>query len=162
MLLDMTEPITPNKDALRQWVAALREPDRIQGPNRLCSIRPDGTKRQCCLDVLAEVAMNNGVPVTLAEVPHLYGVQHQYAWRNGGYTRTTTKLLPEPVSRWAGFSSDNPLVGNQPIEPYRAEATGVPANGDVTASAANDILSWTFIQIADSIEAFYGLLDADE
>jgi hypothetical protein len=79
--------LDPEKKAL--WVAALRSGEYPQGRDHLATKRGDGTFAFCCLGVACEVAIKNGLPLSVREdvgMRRLYGGLSSYP--------------PFEVSRW--------------------------------------------------------------
>lgn len=95
-----------NRDVKERWVAALRSGEYKQG----YSVLRDGQERYCCLGVLSEIAVQDGViaPATMDFVPDcsISGTPVSYAY---GRMRHGT-VLPDEVVEWAGLSSENPTV----------------------------------------------------
>lgn len=80
--------MTP-EEARKAWVEALRSGEYKQGKGFLTI---DG--KYCCLGVACELAVADGVPVTVQK----------------GFTTVydgTSVLLPESVQKWLGLSVDN-------------------------------------------------------
>lgn len=50
-----------NEEIKERWLARLRDGSRQQGEGRLEKIRGDGTSEFCCLGVLCELAVEDGV-----------------------------------------------------------------------------------------------------
>lgn len=100
-----------NEQIKQQWVAELRSGKYKQGIARLHKVTDEGDKF-CCLGVLCEIAVRDGVipPPVLTQLRtglgkierfYRYGTEEDYA--GGGY-------LPPEVCKWAGLSSPNPRV----------------------------------------------------
>ena len=108
------EEVTPNLDAIRLWEQALRSDEFTQGAGRLGFHRavlselgipkPANSFESCCLGVLCEIAIRNGVDV-LREVSYSYAA-HGYVIKYDG----ERDLLPESVRKWAGIHSKNPKL----------------------------------------------------
>jgi hypothetical protein len=141
---------------MRLWVAALRSGDFLQTKNRLkVPLRdndgnPTGDMGYCCLGVMCEVAIANGLDGLRVKMiadrngnPYYsYGVSLNLStsW-SGGYP-------PDVVVAWYGLDSSI-VVGRHP-------------NGrSIFAVEANDELGWDFNKIADGIEEFYELREED-
>lgn len=118
-----------------KWTAKLRSDEFEQGVNRLNYIDPkDGRRKNCCLGVLCELAVDAGVVMTSEEGRCIaYGV----------YANATS--LPEEVMEWCGLGSDDPILFKRP---YADGSGGTP----ITCAAANDDEHLTFAQIADLID----------
>jgi hypothetical protein len=119
-----------NKEIKAHWIAKLREEGRRQTGGTL----RDASGAQCCLGVLCEVAIEDGV----IEAPTLPEGAKHYEYRyttDEGHDLWEAALLPGPVWRWAGLYDSNPDVGSR------------------AAAYLNDDLNYTFPEIADAIEA---------
>lgn len=117
-------------DRLRLWIEALRDGGYRQGRGALKE-RPRLNSEEyeyCCLGVLCELAIKQGVPVTTKV--------NDWVVEFDGYTQT----LPPSVADWLGADD----------EQLRVYGPG----GPVTPIVANDARSWTFEQIADGLERF--------
>jgi|SRR5688500_2127325 len=88
----------------------------------------DHNDKFCCLGVACEVALKAGVKMPVT--PH------------GNYIRYGQEIshLPTVVQEWLGLPVMDPFVAPM-----------------VSAVSANDGHRWSFEQIADSVEALYGL-----
>lgn len=121
-------------EVARMWVDALRSGEFKQGAERLKSVDGSGQARHCCLGVLCELAIRDGVKLSARERG---GVVHfGYAMASG--------YLPDEVGQWAGIPERNPFL-NLPDGTLR----GVVRS---TAARLNDKEGWSFAQIADAIE----------
>jgi hypothetical protein len=125
-----------DKNIKARWVAKLREPGRRQTKGKL----RDAEGRQCCLDVLCEVAVEDGV----IDPPIQEGEGQDYAYFLGededGELLYEYGVLPNNVREWAGLVSYDPVL-------LDSDGTRRPA------SAWNDSWDKTFPEIADMIEA---------
>lgn len=131
----------PNKDALRKWVAKLRDPNSKQTVGRLGTA--DG--RRCCLGVACDVAVENGV----IPAPHIPQGSPDLSIFYGSLGAES--ILPHEVSEWLGIEMD-PILG------YADSEKEIDAQ---RATFFNDSLGWTFPQIADAIEEMYNLREED-
>lgn len=125
-----------------RWATALEDPSRVQGSTQLCKVDDDGTRRQCCLDVLIELYNDDhpqGSEGALV-IENRDGGMH-YGWLvpdhadpNEGATRLVeeSSYLPTPVARWAQVDS-NPYIG------------------DVYAVTRNDSKGQSFAEIAAAL-----------
>lgn len=137
-----------NKERLKLGVDALRSGQYEQARGSLMNVAPDGQKSYCCLGVLCDIAVKNGVVgVTPVEVVHDPGFVIAEAVRGDGEGCIVRALLPHVVREWYGFDSVGPSV-RMPSEcgdePYEQELTYL-----------NDNIKATFAEIADAIEATY-------
>lgn len=123
--------MTVNQDRLALGTAALRSGEYQQGKNRLRV----GDK-YCCLGVLTEVAIANGVPCAVRE-----GVDGATYYDGSG------SILSFNVAGWYGFAEEETMGGNPALEHNGVHTDCVTANDD---------LEWDFNQIADALDATYG------
>lgn len=120
-----------NKDNLRKWVAELRSGKYTQGEGALCTMRSNCKDAHCCLGVVCEVAMENGVELVISEQIGLTAKYKRYG--------DETEVLPREVREWLGVHSCNPLIG------------------DLKAVTINDSYKLSFDEIADRIEKHFQL-----
>jgi hypothetical protein len=106
-----------NAEIKDRWIARLRDPNIKQGKHRLC-IEREGVVRYCCLGVLTELAVEEGVippgefrveyatsdPDDLGLVP-----VKGYGLDSYGYPEVA--VLPKGVVEWAGLPDESPMVG---------------------------------------------------
>lgn len=124
-----------------RWVAALRSGKYIQGRGALHSTAPD---RFCCLGVLCELAVADGVVTPSPE-----GDMVEYVGLTG--TDRNSAVPPSPVITWAyevqpAYSVEWDLLPT-------ALANELPPDGTYLPSL-NDSGNYTFGQIADLIEEY--------
>lgn len=120
-----------NLERLRQWIEALRSGEFEQRAGTLKRRKVDGSGyRHCCLGVLCEVAMRDGVALTTTVTA------------SGAIAFDHCHWAPPPaVNEWLGISTDMiKLVGP---DGTRAEPI-----------VANDAKRWTFDEIATGLELF--------
>lgn len=108
----MTERM--NEAIRARWLAALRSGDYAQGRELLARrASPDGAWTFCCLGVLCELAVTDGV-VGCSEVDEAAAYDgaedEEYLEPNRRYYGGYDTVLPPAVVRWAGLPSDNPVV----------------------------------------------------
>lgn len=136
------------KSRNRAWVRALRSGKFPQTQGTLCKIDEKGNAiGYCCLGVLCELAVKDGVEITVEKKPvsrHVkYGLE--------------TGHLPLAVMQWAGLTEQNPIIkpgvsmSNEPCD-VCGEVHGDRVQGSLTASSANDDAKLNFDQIADLIQ----------
>lgn len=132
--------MTVNKERVQLLVDALRSGDFEQGQNMLRT--KDDT--YCCLGVACEVARLNGIGIEWEPKPggcECEGCQES-RWKFNG----SNEALGETVADWYGFEHDGRLANDVQI--------GHDGFGNsVTMIRANDDLGWSFIEIADAVEA---------
>lgn len=115
------------KEIMEKWVAALRSGEYKQGKY---SLHSEG--KFCCLGVLCEVALRDGVPV---------GV------RGGGLNIVydgAVAVLPKRVQDWADMASDSGTMESSPQDGFRP-----------TLTLLNDDEGKSFVEIAAIIERNY-------
>lgn len=127
-----------NPRILDLWTTALRSGEFRQGRGKLVTISPSGVARHCCLGVLCELAVREGVVERIVREDAL-GDKH-VAFAVPGHVHDIN-YLPYAVQQWAGLSSRNPRVGTE-LDAY---------GGRPTLASSNDT-GKTFAQIADIIE----------
>lgn len=114
-----------NADIKAEWVNRLRSGEYEQGRSRLRT----GDK-YCCLGVLCEIAVENGViPEPTVDYDEIY--------RYGGGNDNSISTLPETVVDWAGLGDNT-----EPTAPFA---------DDVQLSVLNDN-GCSFEAIANKIE----------
>lgn len=138
------------KEIATKWTAKLRDPEIQQGHSVLCNVRKDGagniTKNYCCLGVLCEVAIENGLDITVEDRFDAYDRGERTYNEQDSY-------LPESVQEWAGMHSNSgesrrDSDGNL----QRITVGGIDGYGNL--AEANDD-SATFPEIADWIDEHY-------
>lgn len=147
-----THPMNPDVKAL--WLERLRGNDYRQGQSALArkvAEYPDGlddpprvVTKHCCLGVLCEMAVEQGIVERLVLAERFgYVVDTD---RVGRYPATTEP--PRAVLEWAGLSVHDGLVTlDVDMVP------GYDSEGDpITLAALNDSGSFPFARIADLIE----------
>ncbi len=121
-----------NRDIAQRWVEALRSGDYTQGKRALAVKEYDSEDySHCCLGVLCELAVADGVEVTVVE-----------SNRTKSYDGAEA-ALPVAVRRWAGVTGRNPVVPR----PHSVSSV----YDHTTLASINDV-GLTFDQIADVIE----------
>ncbi len=134
-----------NQDIKKRWVDALRSGSYDQDKNLLAT--SDG---YCCLGVLCEIAVQDGVVFK----------------ENGIYTSAedhydySFEELPEAVQHWAGLSemdySENPLTDVEYTYTNSDIAIKRPADRkNAHLSELNDDMGYNFDQIADVIDRVF-------
>lgn len=126
-----------NSDVKAKWIAALRSGEYAQAQGILRST--DDTF--CCLGVLCEVAVAEGV------LPPAEKSRSGY-WRYGSSTCNPPRLMARD---WAGFSDEEMFDVRGPNEHHGDE----PSYGAAVESLMhlNDVRGMSFDEIADWIEA---------
>jgi hypothetical protein len=134
-----------NKEAIAEWVAALRSGRYKQAHEELGVRFDDNTMGFCCLGVACEVFADQ---LGLTRIAHgRHGQTYGYAWMDGKRDRSTITfgILPAPVADYLGFDNENPPL----------------MRGFSSCTQMNDADQADFDAIADAIEAEYLLEDDD-
>lgn len=119
-----------NKENIRKWVDALRSGEFKQGSS---SNYQPSVNTHCCLGVACAVAVANGASPT-----EFSGTTRESHWAQRGG-------LIKPIREWLGIVEYDPPIAQD----------GAYAVSKISASYANDVLGWSFSQIADAIEKRY-------
>src|SRR5215469_11819332 len=96
-----------NKEIKSKWTAALRSGEYEQGIGSLCLAGVNGSKKYCCLGVLCDLAVKDGVipePEHTEPNPGIGTYYHKYGEEGA------TALLPFEVTSWAGLNDGSPEV----------------------------------------------------
>jgi hypothetical protein len=78
------------------WIEALLSDDYQQGRHHLCQDNNDGSKSWCCLGVLTDLAIKNGVSV---DIERFLDDSNVYTFDNESET------LPLAVKEWSGIDT---------------------------------------------------------
>lgn len=161
-----------NKQRLQLGLEALRSGEFKQCTGQLRSasldISGDGKHevRYCCLGVLTEVAVRNGLAFD-TEVCVTCGIPAdsvigKHANCIGQFTSSlwevTGEVLPKAVMDWYGIVDSDPIIASLPDD----DATESPEYETFSATECNDDKNWDFEQIADAFEATFITDDADK
>lgn len=149
-----------NPDIKEKWLNLLRSEEYEQGNGQLGYDPPDGTPaRRCCLGVLCEVAVQEGViekKVINGDV--IYGVNLAVAnsisddvtgvagedWESAKF------YLPKAVREWAGLSHYSPTV---PRPDGVDESLTTDYRDEINLATLNDsVVGYGFPEIADQVE----------
>ena len=132
-------------DHRRQWLAALRDPDRKQVKNVLCRLDDDGNAvGYCCLGVAADVADTPWQSYASTD----YGIVREYENEYGGasyseYGGASYEVLPKETAGWLGLGSEAQLPDlNRPHDGHSLSLAGLNDEG------------LSFAEIAELIEEF--------
>ena len=85
------------QDIGEKWITALESGEWDKGRGQLCGLNADGTKEYCCLGVLCELAIADGLELAKGERridPNDVVYDGEYAY------------LPIAVREWAGMASN--------------------------------------------------------
>lgn len=130
-----------NEEIKRDWLAEIRSGKYQQGRGVLHNREED---TYCCLGVLCELAVKQGVAVK--EGWNAYTGALISAYSKPGAIEHSTAILPEVVMEWAGLDSQNPdLVGSFGLV-NEDEREGTSSLGYLNDHGKN------FEEIADIIE----------
>lgn len=121
------------------WLEELRSGRHEQTRGVLC----DADGHKCCLGVLADLAVREGVVESRPVPTHERGLVSGYGESAESHT------LPPEIQEWAGLTSDSPRVsipegveiGEWKLSTHEPHLTTL-----------NDSAHWSFEQIADVIE----------
>lgn len=97
-----------NPDAKRLLIEALRSGDYKQGQQALCTVEPIAGPHYCCLGVLCEVAIKQGIHVETSD-DQLVGGGILRGYLDEGLKKTG--VPPRVVLDWAGID-ENDMPGN--------------------------------------------------
>jgi hypothetical protein len=129
-----------DKEAKKLWVEALRSGEYEQGQGMLCKMLADGTEEYCCLGVLCEVAIAQGVNVRKADPDFDPGTSFLAA--SYGEDCPNTGTLPIEVQIWARLEEEDPKLGFYSAINYN----------DGYNSSQDEVRPHTFDEIAELIE----------
>lgn len=87
-----------NPEVKKAWVGALRSGEYAQGVGRLKWLSRDGRRSYCCLGVLCELAIKDGLDI------------HYKEEDGGGSYDGEAHYLPSKVQEWAGLTTRNPMA----------------------------------------------------
>lgn len=97
-----------DKEIKEQWLTALKSGNYKKGKTWLCSVekKPNNQSeiRYCCLGVLCDLAVKNGIRVDLKWDP---GLDSEILLYDGKATK-----LPSSVMYWARLKENNPYFKN--------------------------------------------------
>lgn len=126
------------------WVDALRSGDykQVEG-----ALRKDD--QFCCLGVLCDVAVKNGVDLKV-ETKDIGWGPHDVIYKYG--EEQNSDSLPDEVMAWAELDSADPEVAIPNPYPEDYEEGVDPEDYEAALSATNDDYGYDFARIADLIE----------
>lgn len=132
-----------NEDVKELWLNALRSGKYEQGTMKLAQELYDGTREYCCLGVLCDLAVKNGVcNVKWVHGTAYYGTEEEFA-----NEKASENTLPKSVQEWIGVNSDNIRVSKK-INSFDDE----DEFEDVMVSELNDEYGYSFDRIARLIK----------
>lgn len=127
-----------NPRVKKLWVDALRSGEYEQCSGVLANLDDPDKPAYCCLGVLCEVAIKDGLYVETKDESNRHRM-----WLRRFYDGKDTQL-PRSVWEWAELDSQNPVLFQE------EDVDGRPF--DVLCSTANDEYELSFTEIADLIE----------
>lgn len=141
-----------DKTIAKRWVDALRSGEYEQGRNRLAQQTQDGRVEYCCLGVLCELAVKDGV------IPPKTPYDRVLDSGIFAYEGIATAMPPAAIESWAGIPDESDdsryRVSVTPEVATQLEANYLdPEYGHFPE--LNDDLGLTFDEIADLIELTY-------
>lgn len=137
-----------NADVKRKWLDALRGGEYKQTTGRLLSVSTSGEKSYCCLGVLCDIAVQEGVTDWGSSS---FGAQSIVAMSAKGETFLESAGLPPSLQEWSGVYGDCASF-DRPVEGIVEGEDGPEAQFFGNLVGLNDEAGWTFAQIADLIE----------
>lgn len=139
-----------NTELIRKWVTALRSGKFTQARTKLARINADGTMSYCCLGVLCEIAVADGIiepgvnaSCDCKDPDCVVSAARDYLSYSGTYAMppdTVFRAVYGDSTESALGDTDNWVVAD-PIIGYR-----------IGLADLNDCKEYTFDQIADAIE----------
>lgn len=123
-----------NPEVRRKWADALRSGEYAQGRNGLAGRLADGSTQHCCLGVLCEVALKDGLSLVVDERPAdpATGVVSDMAYSGRlGY-------LPRSVAEWAGLAGE--LIDDVSAQDVLADLNDNGATFDRIADLIEELL----------------------
>lgn len=129
------------------WIAELRNPNRVQADGALCTMDTDGSKSYCCLGVLEEVAGNVAKEIPNTDFVGSINLAFYGPTAKGETGLPSAVLISEVLGD--DKCTDNITLG------YDTDGS------TVVASEANDDFNWSFGRIADQLEKVYVLGTGD-
>lgn len=135
-----------NPEIKDKWLTALRSGEYRQGQNVLKQQHGENdTPQYCCLGVLCDIAVKEGLDITVRDIHEEDEAAEKQVWEFGTSDSLSHELLPDAVMEWAGMDSDNPTV----YDPSARAEDQLRAT-DIATLNDNGI---SFEDIADVIEA---------
>lgn len=130
-----------------RWQTALESGAYQKGHGALKQMDHEGNLRYCCLGVLCELAVEDGViPPSAHDSKHW----NDRIFSFGKDADMTSGYLPDSVKDWAGLEYSNPRVSVPGHERARTWS-----NDEVNLADLNDSGHYTFSYIASFIEKHF-------
>lgn len=98
-----------NKKVKEKWLDRLRNGGLKQATSALKETYDDGTSGYCCLGVLCEIAVEEGI-IKAPRPEWGRNEDPDSHYGNWTYGRNSDSFLPPTVRDWAGLSENNPAV----------------------------------------------------
>ena len=142
------------KEIAKKWVAALRSGEYKQTRETLAC---DARTKHCCLGVLCELAIKDGVEMDVAECEYDLNTLHDvpeaatytlFAGEAGG--------LPESVASWANVATSNGQIARKLIDANLINANLFGCKDEYVSLATLNDRGVEFGDIADIIEKHWG------
>ena len=124
------------------WIKALRSGKYKKGVDHLCTINENGSRSYCCLGVLTELAIKDGVKIKKDVINSNWPRCSSYINYTGPEDSMYSYLL-RSVMKWAGLHDFDPLLRPETSRSANIMASEINDNGNVNT---------TFRKIADLIE----------
>lgn len=132
-----------NSEVKAKWLEALRSGEYEQGEGYLDVLEADGTRKFCCLGVLCDLAVKDGLEIEFTRTENggtgFYG--------NAGERYSESAFLPKAVQDWAGVDSEGSIPGD-----------GV----DITNKSGDEVTENALIAVNDSGVPFTKIADLIE
>ena len=129
------------------WINALLSGEYQQGTGLLCNAETNGEKFWCCLGVLTDLAIKNGVDLDIS-------MGHDMRHPNAIYFNGEAEKLPVKVQEWSGLNS---LLGHysyEDINDFDYEEPETVAMLETTLAEDNDEGA-SFEELARTIESYF-------
>lgn len=127
------------------WIEALRSDDYEQGKSYLHSISnvgDDKEHRYCCLGVLCEIAIKQGLPIVDKLQENIVFSSRQTVITYDGQR----SVLPGSVAAWANITSDGSYIPKRPAELHNYKSGALTHDNDK---------GMTFAEIASIIDEYF-------
>jgi hypothetical protein len=120
----------------KMWIDALRSDNYDQTQGHLCEMDINGVARWCCLGVLTDLAIKNGVDIDIERSAHFENIL---------IFDQSSEILSPSVMEWAGMESSS---GDYTYDYYEGDY--------LTSTLVEDNDNGqSFRQIADTIEMYF-------
>lgn len=138
-----------NRRAMQLWHDALLSGNFKQGNGMLAQRLPNnGDMRFCCLGVVCELAIADGVPMKRVEKPATEECPAHLSYDGAD------SFLPQSAAEWLGIDVSKQVQGERMFDVPLAYLGDVKPFGD-SAVSANDAFNRSFKDIAAAIKHTY-------